>query len=511
MDHNTFGCFPSPKLYCQKLKVLTDRSGAFDQTSPSYIDEGTITYESRESIITMQRVLVLDTNKNPLMPTHPAKVRKLLDAGRAAVYRRYPFTIILKEPTDTPIMQHTELKIDPGSKTTGLSIVVLFKRGWVVVWAANLHHRGQTIKLKLDKRRGARRSRRSRKTRYRQPRFLNRTRPKGWFPPSLRSRVDNVSSWTQKLTDLVSLDSLAVETVRFDMQKMDNPGITGVEYQQGTLAGYELKEYLLEKWGRQCVYCDAENVPLEVEHIKAKIKGGSNRASNLTISCKPCNQRKNDQPIEQFLAHDPKRLKRILAQTKAPLKDAAAVNATRYVIGDALKSFGLPVTFWSGGRIKFNRINQGYDKGHWIDAACVGEQGKRIIIPETLTPLEIKAIGRGSRQMCLMNKYGFPRTKPKAFKRVKGFQTGDIARAVVPKGKRAGTHVGAVAIRAKGSFRVGGVDGINWKYCRLIQRADGYSYIQKGDFALTSDAQFPRINPGVSLGEQRYDHRPTPR
>lgn len=444
----------------------------------------------------MQRVLVLDTNKNPLMPTHPAKARKLLDAGRAAVYRRYPFTIILKETIDTPIMQHTELKIDPGSKTTGLSIVVLFKRGWVAVWAANLHHRGQTIKLKLDKRRGIRRSRRNRKTRYRRPKWRNaiirqngRRRKakaknksqhpaqKGWLPPSLRSRVDNVSSWARKLIGLVPLDSLAVETVRFDIQKMDNPEITGVEYQQGTLAGYELKEYLLEKWGRQCVYCDAENVPLEVEHIKAKIKGGSNRASNLTISCKPCNQRKNDQPIEQFLAHDPERLKRILAQTKAPLKDAAAVNATRYAIGDALKSFGLPVTSWSGGRTKFNRIKQGYDKDHWIDAACVGEQGKCVIIPETLTPLEIKAIGRGSRQMCLMNKYGFPRTKPKAFKRVKGFQTGDIARAVVPKGKRAGIHVGAVAVRSRGSFRVGGVDDINWKHCQLIQRADGYSYI----------------------------------
>ena len=443
----------------------------------------------------MHRVLVLDTHKNPLMPTHPAKARKLLKAGRAAVYRRYPFTIILKSAIDNPIMQQTELKVDPGSQTTGLSIVVLFKRGWVAVWAANLHHRGQVVKLKLEKRRGVRRSRRGRKTRYRRPKWRNaiirqnrRRRKaqaknksqyptqKGWLPPSLRSRVDNVSSWTRKLSGLVPLDSLAVETVRFDMQKIASPEISGIEYQQGTLAGYELREYLLEKWGRQCVYCDAEKVRLEVEHIKAKIKGGSNRASNLTISCKPCNQKKNDQPVEQFLAHDPERLKRILAQTKVPLKDAAAVNATRYAIGDALKSFGLPVSFWSGGRTKYNRRQMDYPKDQWIDAACVGKQGERVIIPETLKPLEIKAMGRGSRQMCLMTKYGFPRTKPKQFKRVKDFQTGDIVKAIVPKGKKAGTYVGAVAVRSSGSFRVGKVDGINWKYITLLHRADGYTY-----------------------------------
>ena len=99
-------------------------------------------------------------------------------------------------------------------------------------------------------------------------------------------------------------------------------------YQQGTLASYEVKEYLLEKWGRKCAYCGAENVPLEVEHIRPKRRGGSDRVTNLTLSCTPCNQRKDNQPVETFLTDDPNRLKRVLAQAKAPLKDAAAVNAT---------------------------------------------------------------------------------------------------------------------------------------------------------------------------------------
>ncbi len=118
---------------------------------------------------------------------------------------------------------------------------------------------------------------------------------------------------------------------------------------------------------------------------------------------------------------------------------------------------------------------QGYAKEHWIDAVCVGETGEQVQIPACLKPIKIKAVCRGSRQMCRVNKYGFPRTKLKQCKRVHGFQTGDIVRAVVPKGKYAGVHFGRVAVRTRGNFRVNKID-MNWKYCQLIQGADGYEY-----------------------------------
>ena len=106
----------------------------------------------------------------------------------------------------------------------------------------------------------------------------------------------------------------------------------------------------------------------------------------------------------------------------------------------------------------------------------MGESGQSVNIPPGLKPLEIKAMGRGSRQMCRMDRFGFPRTKPKQFKRVRGFQTGDIVQAIVPQGKKAGVHIGRVAVRATASFRVGTVDGINWKYCTILHRIDGYEY-----------------------------------
>ncbi|HCF4344178.1 TPA: HNH endonuclease, partial [Pseudomonas aeruginosa] len=101
---------------------------------------------------------------------------------------------------------------------------------------------------------------------------------------------------------------LAVERVKFDMQAIQNPEISGVQYQQGELAGYEVREYLLEKWGRCCAYCDAENTPLEIEHIVPRSAGGSDRVPNLTLACRPCNQRKGNQPVEVFLKARPELL-----------------------------------------------------------------------------------------------------------------------------------------------------------------------------------------------------------
>ena len=426
----------------------------------------------------MLKVFVLDKNQKQLMPCHPARARELLGLAKARVFRFKPFTIILTERVggETQPIEH---KLDPGSKQTGIALVGDFKRGKRVIFAINLEHRGHQIKEALESRRAIRRSRRNRKARYRKPRFDNRTSPKGWLPPSLMSRVNNVKSWTTKLSRFTPLSTIAVETVRFDMQKMVQPEISGVEYQQGELFGYEVREYLLEKWGRQCVYCDKKDTPLEVEHIVPKSRGGSNRVSNLTLACTKCNLRKGNDPVEQFVT-DKKRLQKILARAKAPLRDAAAVNATRYATGNALKSFGLPTSFWSGGRTKYNRVKQGYDKDHWIDAACVGESGRNIFISPKLKPLQVKAEGRGTRQMCRVNKYGFPRTKAKSQKRVRGFQTGDIVKAIVDKGKKKGTYVGRVAVRTTGNFNIKVkktiIQGISSKCCRIWQRTEGYSY-----------------------------------
>lgn len=427
-------------------------------------------------------VFVLDKRKQPLMPCSEKRARLLLARGRAVVVRAYPFTIRLKDRVGGNT-QPLRLKIDPGSKTTGFAVVREFSQTQHVLTLMELVHRGRQISKSLDQRRGFRRRRRN-QLRYRAPRFLNRVKPKGWLAPSLQHRVHTTRSLVNRLRTLAPIMEISQELVRFDTQKMENPEISGVEYQQGTLLGYEIREYLLEKWGRECAYCTDKDTPLQIEHIEPKANGGSNRISNLTLACRPCNQEKDRQSLDQFFATS-KRLQnhqsrkdRILAQCKKPLKDASAVNATRWALHQILASTGLPVEVGTGGRTKFNRHSLSIPKTHALDAACVGKV--ELITNWQIPTLTIKSNGRGSYQRTLLTKYGFPRGYLMRQKQVQGFQTGDMVRAIVPRGTKAGHWQGRVAVRKTGSFNIqalnGVVQGISYKHCTLTQRADGYGY-----------------------------------
>jgi 5-methylcytosine-specific restriction endonuclease McrA len=426
----------------------------------------------------MSRVFVIDTNHKPLDPIHPGRARILLTEGKAAVYRKYPFTIILKIDVQEPVVQPLRIKLDPGSRTTGIAIVN--NATGEVVFAAELSHRGQKIKASLDDRRAIRRSRRNRKTRYRKPRFDNRTRKAGWQPPSLLSRIANVLTWVNRLSRYCPIAAISMELVRFDMQLMEDAEVSGVEYQQGTLAGYEAREYLLEKWERTCSYCGAQDVPLQIEHIQPRAKGGTNRISNLCLACEPCNTAKGTLDIAVFLKKKPEVLKRIQLQSKRSLKDAAVVNSTRWALFERLKATGLPIECGSGGRTKFNRTTRELPKTHWLDASCVGKSTPNALIVKGVVPLLITATGHGSRQMCLPDRYGFPRTKAKGNKKVKGFQTGDMVKAIVTTGTKQGTYIGRVAVRSTGSFNIvtstQTIQGISHRFCQMLHNADGYSY-----------------------------------
>lgn len=435
-------------------------------------------------------VFLIDQNKTPLNPVHPAQARKLLNSGKAAVFRRYPFILILKRVVENPNVYPLTLKIDPGSKFTGIALVT--NQG-NVIWAMELQHRGQQIKDALLHRLAVRRGRRNRNTRYRQARFLNRKRPSGRLhAPSLRHRVLTTETWVKRLQKFAPIGSIVQELIKFDTQAIQNPEISGTEYQQGTLHGYECREYLLEKWNRQCAYCGIKNVPLEIEHIQPKSKGGSERISNLCLACHKCNQRKGNKDIKDFLKGKPEVLNRVLCQAKAPLKDAASVNSTRWALFNVLKSFGLPVRTGTGGQTKFNRIRFELPKAHWIDAACVGVveasayldaaryESLRVDVIKLVTTkiLKVRATGFGGRQRCQTDKFGYPRsTRP--LRPILGFCTGDIVRADVPKGKYAGTFTARVCPMSHG-YGEFVIDkkrrSIKLEYLTPVHRKDGYDY-----------------------------------
>ncbi|WP_424102433.1 RNA-guided endonuclease IscB [Moorena producens] len=419
-------------------------------------------------------VFVIDTNKQPLNPISPKKARRLLDKGKAAVFRMYPFTIILKAVINNPTISSCQIKIDPGSKVTGFALV----QNNQVIWGMELEHRGGLIKKKLESRRAVRRGRRNRHTRYRKPRFLNRRCPEGWLPPSLEHRVLTIETWVKRLIKFCPVNEVWVERVKFDTQKMQNPEITGVQYQQGELAGYEVREYLLEKWGRECTYCGKQSVPLQIEHIHPKSKGGSDsakptlreRVSNLCLACEKCNQRKGNKPIEEFLKKKPTLLQKIKTKSKKPLKDAAAVNATRNKLVKVLREIK-PVVTGTGAQTKYNRTKLKFPKEHWIDAACVGDI--ETLALRTSQPLLVTCKGQGGRQKAALNKYGYP-IRHNPLKPIKGWVTGDIA-------KHQKLGIGKVTPRSKGSFGFTPLGTKGYKSSKpqdisAIHRKDGYIY-----------------------------------
>jgi 5-methylcytosine-specific restriction endonuclease McrA len=438
----------------------------------------------------MQRVLVVDKNRKPLMPCRPARARELLKNGKAAILRFYPFTIILLE-RENGAVQAIQMKLDTGAKTTGIALVAVFKQGLSCIWAAELEHRGFAVRDNLLQRRQLRRSRRHRKTRFRAARFRNRCRSKGWLAPSLHSRLQNIETWFKRLASFSPIRYLALELAKFDTQLLENPEISGIEYQQGELWGYEIREYLLLKWAHHCAYCGAKNTPLEIVHIVPKSRGGNNRLSNLTLACHACNQKKGNQTAAEFGYPN------IQAQAKKSLADAAVMNSLRWAIYARLQAFALPIELGTGGLTKFNRTKQSYPKTHWMDAACVGNSGATVFIQPEHCPLLIKATSRQCRQMVLPDRYGFPRTKAKSRSQVHGFRTGDFVKATVPTGKKAGFYRGRVAVRANGYFNISTmqetVQGISYRHCHCLHKSDGYTYAKGlGVSSLRQATGYPR-------------------
>ena len=421
-------------------------------------------------------VFVLDKSKKPLNMISHAKARILLKNRLAVVHKIYPFTIRLKDNSCVNNDRAYTVKIDPGSRTTGIAIT---DDKNAVVMLAELEHRGRIIKKNLGDRRAIRSHRRQRKTRYREARFLNRTRAEGWLAPSIRSRADNVINFIRKYKKLLNVTKVEIERVSFDVAQMSSDNyLVGTDYQKGNLYDKNLREFVFSKTNGRCAYCGAKAE--EIDHIIPRSNGGTNSTYNLVASCRSCNERKSNLTLKAFGKLMNKGYSH-LEPKKSP-KDAAIVQLARNYMIKEIAKLVPNITTYDAWLTKYNRNELGLPKEHYYDALSVGEN---LLKFNFLTDkvLIISAKGRGSRQMCRMDRFGFPRTSPKGSKSVKGFQTGDIVKAIVPKGLKQGEYLGRVIIHSSGRFDIKMnkeiTQGIGYKYCRLIQRGDGYSYNYK--------------------------------
>ena len=432
-------------------------------------------------------VLVIDRQKQPCNAISAAYARILLFTKQAVIHKRFPFTIRLRNDNAVLKDRSYTVKLDPGSRTTGVAIT---DDQDSVVMLAELEHRGHIIKKNLDSRRAIRRSRRQRKTRYREARFLNRTKPEGWLAPSVKSRADNVINFIKKYNKLINIDRVMIENVSFDTAQMSSDTkLWGSDYQQGNLYNKNLREFIFSKTKGRCSYCGEKAE--EIDHIIPRSNGGTNSTNNLTPACRSCNEKKSNLSLKEFGKLMNKDYSK-LEPKKLP-KDAAIVQSARNYMVKEITKIIPDTTIHEAWITKYNRDQLGLPKQHYYDALSVGEiPSKFNFLTDKI--LQISAKGRGSRQMCRMDSYGFPRTSAKASKSVKGFQTGDIVKAVVPTGSKQGEYLGRVAVRSRGFFDIKTksnlVKDIGYKFCRLLQRNDGYSYNYKErDFLLAMNCR----------------------
>lgn len=372
-------------------------------------------------------VMVLNMRGKPLMPTSPAKARTLLKKGKAKVVQRDPFTIQLKYPTGEN-KQPIIYALDPAYKTVGFSAVTNKRElisGEVILRT--------DVSERITEKSMYRRTRRGKNTRYREPRFDNRGNKKGskkgWLAPSIQHKLDTYINLIQKFDKILPITSINIEISSFDTQKMQNPEISGIEYQHGTLQGYEIKEYLLEKFGRKCAYCGRENVPFQTEHIipPSRNIGGTDRVSNLTITCNDCNKKKDNRTAAEF-GHPEVQL-----QAKQPLRAAAFMNIVRSRLVDLIKKefpqYQCNETY--GYVTKYNRVNIGLEKTHVNDAFVIAhsnKDGNNTNYDQIRSkPYIVEQIRRNDRSLQLNRKGSKPYIRTQRYK----IKPGDLVKKVI--------------------------------------------------------------------------------
>ena len=303
-------------------------------------------------------VYVLNKDGKPLMPCKPSKARKLLKNNKAKVVKREPFTIQLLYGS-SGYKQNIVLGVDAGSKHIGLSATTKIKE----LYAADIELRNDIVDL-LSTRRQNRRIRRNR-LRYREPRFNNRvhSKNKGWLAPSIEQKIQCHFKSVEDVYKILPVSKIIVEVASFDIQKIKNPEISGVEYQKGEqLDFWNVREYVLFRDNHICQCCNgkSKDTILNVHHIESR-KTGGNAPNNLITLCETCHKDYHNGIIEL-----PKTIRRGMS-----FKDATFMGVMRWSFYNKLKELYPNVKLTYGYITKNTRISNNLPKEHYIDARCI--------------------------------------------------------------------------------------------------------------------------------------------
>ena len=301
-------------------------------------------------------VYVLNCHGQPLIPCQPRKARLLLKAGKAKVARMVPFTIQLLYGS-SGYTQEVSLGVDAGTQHIGASATT----EKFVLFEAEVKPRTDIQEL-LAARKQFRSARRNRKTRYRQARFLNRKKPEGWLAPSVQHKVDAHLKAIRLVHKLLPISRTTIEVAQFDLQKIKNPDINGVEYQQGPQLGFwNVREYVLFRDNHTCQWCKgkSKDCVLNVHHIESRKTGGDS-PDNLITLCETCHD----------LIHRTHQEHTIKRKSKG-FRDASQMGIVRWRIYEQAKASFPDVHLTYGYISKHTRITNELGKSHLIDARCI--------------------------------------------------------------------------------------------------------------------------------------------
>lgn len=331
----------------------------------------------------MSLVYVLNTNGSPLMPTHRfGKVRHLLKSGKAKIVKRDPFTIQLTYECGNHIQPIT-LGVDAGSKHIGLSASTEKEE----LYCSDVEIRNDIVEL-LSTRRQNRRTRRNR-LRYRKPRFDNRVSSKkeGWLAPSVRHKIYCHLKVIENIHKVLPINKIIVEVAAFDTQLLkaeaEGKTISGKDYQNGEMLGWNTREYVLFRDNHTCQHCHGKSKDkvLEVHHLESR-KTGGNAPTNLITLCSTCHKKYHNGEIE------------LKQKRGAKYNDAAFMGIMRWSFYNQLKEIYPNVNLTFGYITKNNRIIHGLAKEHYNDAYCIAQNFKAKPLEKVLYQKKVRCHNR---------------------------------------------------------------------------------------------------------------------
>ena len=420
------------------------------------------------------RVFVFNKRGKPLMPCSPAKARLLLKEKKAIVKRRTPFTIQLTIATGET-KQPVALGVDAGYKHVGFSAT----SEKAELFASEVELR-QDITDLLSARLALRRSRRNRKTRYRAPRFDNRvaSKRKGWLAPSVENRIAAHLSRIKAILSLLPVTRIVVETASFDIQKIRNPDIEGVGYQNGEQTGFwNVREYVLFRDGHVCQHCrgKSKDPVLNVHHLESRRTGGD-APNNLITLCETCHKALHLGEIK------------LQVQRGKSLKAESFMVIMRWTVLNRLKAAypDMEISHTFGYLTKHARIVHAIEKSHCADAYCIAGNLRAKRLDGYFFQKQTRRHNRQIHKLTILK--GGLRKKNQAPYEVKGFRLFDKVKVAREQGFIFGRRVsGYFDVRRLDGTRIS--SGISHKKLRLLQSRTTYLTEFRKEAALPPAAQ----------------------